>query len=136
MRMSVACDVWLLRGVTMWQKRNSHDADPYDLLYVVGAFDTICKACQQQYCSAGVWTGEEFDKVSWRGRGTACLFALQWNFTAVVPTLPLHDNRLHIFFGVNLVGLMLDTSLLRTLHIVCPRRWGIYFCCCCCCWRL
>lgn len=41
----------------------SHDANPYDLLYVVGAFDTICKTCQQQYCSAGVWTGQEFDKV-------------------------------------------------------------------------
>lgn len=40
----------------------SHDANPYDLLYVVGAFDTICKTCQQQYCSAGVWTGQEFDK--------------------------------------------------------------------------
>ncbi|CAN0448878.1 unnamed protein product, partial [Discosporangium mesarthrocarpum] len=38
------------------------DKSPYDLLYVVGSFDTICKACQQQYCSAGVWTGEVFDK--------------------------------------------------------------------------
>ncbi|CAM9561190.1 unnamed protein product, partial [Sphacelaria rigidula] len=38
-------------------------ARSYDLLYVVGSFDTICKACQQQYCSAGVWTGQEFDKV-------------------------------------------------------------------------
>ncbi len=43
------------------------DANPYDLLYVVGAFDTICKTCQQQYCSAGVWTGQEFDKVSGDG---------------------------------------------------------------------
>ncbi|CAM9997280.1 unnamed protein product, partial [Phaeothamnion confervicola] len=36
---------------------------PFDDLYVVGAFDTICKTCQQQYCSVGLWTGDSFDKV-------------------------------------------------------------------------
>ncbi|KAG5189684.1 hypothetical protein JKP88DRAFT_262058 [Tribonema minus] len=35
----------------------------YDSLYVVGSFDTVCKTCQQLYCSVGFWTGEEFDKV-------------------------------------------------------------------------
>ena len=40
----------------------SNDPYPYDLLYEVGAFDTTSRACQQQYCSIGVWTGDEFDK--------------------------------------------------------------------------
>lgn len=60
---ATVCRVFLLCGDDVSKNENSHDADPYDLLYVVGAFDTICKTCQQQYCSAGVWTGEEFDKV-------------------------------------------------------------------------
>ena len=66
-----ACRVPLLcGGGADKNERSSHDADPYDLLYVVGAFDTICKTCQQQYCSAGVWTGQEFDKVRRRLKRT------------------------------------------------------------------
>ncbi|CAM9779099.1 unnamed protein product, partial [Laminaria digitata] len=52
----------MVTDLAVWHP-GSHDPDPYDLLYVVGTFDTICKTCQQQYCSAGVWTGEEFDKI-------------------------------------------------------------------------
>ncbi|CAM9750655.1 unnamed protein product, partial [Ectocarpus sp. 13 AM-2016] len=52
----------MVSDLAVW-RAGSHDANPYDLLYVVGAFDTICKACQQQYCSAGVWTGQVFDKI-------------------------------------------------------------------------
>ncbi|CAM9802571.1 unnamed protein product, partial [Scytosiphon promiscuus] len=52
----------VVSDLAVW-RAGSHDANPYDLLYVVGAFDTICKTCQQQYCSAGVWTGQEFDKI-------------------------------------------------------------------------
>jgi hypothetical protein len=37
--------------------------EPYDTLYLVGSFDTVCKTCQQLYCSVGYWTGDEFLKV-------------------------------------------------------------------------
>ena len=35
----------------------------YDQLIVVGAFDTVSKTSQVQYCSVGVWTGLGFNKV-------------------------------------------------------------------------
>ncbi|CAM9609283.1 unnamed protein product [Heterosigma akashiwo] len=37
-----------------------HQGNPYDDLYVVGAFDTTCKTCQAQYCSIGHWEGDDF----------------------------------------------------------------------------
>ncbi len=36
---------------------------PYDFLYMVGKFDSICASCQKPYCSMGYWTGSEFLKV-------------------------------------------------------------------------
>ena len=41
----------------------SVDGSGFDELYVVGAFDTICKTCQAQFCSVGRWTGQRFHKV-------------------------------------------------------------------------
>ena len=76
----MSCRLFGLRRDDVAKNENSHDADPYDLLYVVGAFDTICKTCQQQYCSAGVWTGEEFDKVGWRQRHHHHIFAVRSPF--------------------------------------------------------
>jgi len=36
---------------------------PYNKLYVVGAFDTVTKASQVQFCSVGEWDGISFSKV-------------------------------------------------------------------------
>ncbi len=36
---------------------------PYDFLYVVGSFNTLCSTCQTSYCGVGYWTGSEFLKV-------------------------------------------------------------------------
>ena len=35
----------------------------YNVVSVVGAFDTVTKASQIQYCSVGMWDGISFDKV-------------------------------------------------------------------------
>jgi len=37
--------------------------NPYDDLYVVGAFDTTCMSCQAQYCSIGHWKNNQFLRV-------------------------------------------------------------------------
>lgn len=36
---------------------------PSNELIVVGAFDTVSKMSQVQYCGVGVWTGISFNKV-------------------------------------------------------------------------
>jgi hypothetical protein len=37
---------------------------PADELIVVGAFDTVSKLSQVQYCGVGIWTGVAFNKVN------------------------------------------------------------------------
>jgi alpha-acetolactate decarboxylase len=39
-------------------------SNPADDLVVVGAFDTVSKLSQVQYCGVGVWTGLAFNKVT------------------------------------------------------------------------
>ena len=41
-------------------------AQPFNKLFVVGAFDTVSETSQIQFCSVGEWDGLSFDKVSHR----------------------------------------------------------------------
>ena len=54
---------------------------PSDQLIVVGAFDTVSKTSQVQYCSVGVWTGISFNKVGEglcpRGGGSSAAMMIQ-----------------------------------------------------------
>ena len=39
-------------------------SQPFNKLFVVGAFDTVSETSQIQFCSVGEWDGLSFDKVS------------------------------------------------------------------------
>ena len=50
----------------IWDIVVNRTAQPFNKLFVVGAFDTVSETSQIQFCSVGEWDGLSFDKVSHR----------------------------------------------------------------------
>ena len=52
----------------IWDVVVNRTSQPYNKLFVVGAFDTVSETSQIQFCSVGEWDGLSFDKVRMRMR--------------------------------------------------------------------
>ena len=47
----------------IWDIVVNKTSQPFNKLFVVGAFDTVSETSQIQFCSVGEWDGLSFDKV-------------------------------------------------------------------------
>lgn len=52
----------------IWDIVVNKTSQPFNKLFVVGAFDTVSETSQIQFCSVGEWDGLSFDKVRTRSQ--------------------------------------------------------------------
>ena len=57
----------------IWDIVVNKTSQPFNKLFVVGAFDTVSETSQIQFCSVGEWDGLSFDKVCYYLLKSSCI---------------------------------------------------------------